>query len=395
MKEKTIISPLVFKMTTNDLKKKYEQPTVEIIEPDKSGVSNRYSLPYGLCQSVGINTQGMTPREAWDAWQSKTGKTKQQAEKEHWGKEQADDKKEKEEIEQSTEEVIKKMLESDRIKETKTLKKERIKSVLSYGKEEMRKTTARLFNDDSFIYENRRDEGTYFIAAGNRVQYKMPTDGGSGSAYSEGSAFYHETWHAIDWNYGDKDYLSKTYILSNGKTMQEVVFRETRAVDWAKVKEEIAGDKDRFLKDAGYTIERAEEIKNKYKAKIKEWHNLPVPHPRYDEWIEATDEHKEALKYSEIEGEVENRLKRKWGDLSDIYSGYSRSNYGLVGLAHKVSYWNISNRAIEAFAECASAKATNPESYAVLKKYVPNVVEGFEEIYKALNSGRLKANVRI
>lgn len=28
----------------------------------------------------------MTPREAWDAWQNKTGKTKAEAEKEHWGK---------------------------------------------------------------------------------------------------------------------------------------------------------------------------------------------------------------------------------------------------------------------------------------------------------------------
>lgn len=48
---------------------------------------NRYSLPYGLCASEGINTDGMTPREAWDAWTSKTGRTKEDAEREHWGKE--------------------------------------------------------------------------------------------------------------------------------------------------------------------------------------------------------------------------------------------------------------------------------------------------------------------
>ena len=29
----------------------------------------------------------MTPREAWDAWTSKTGRTKEDAEREHWGKE--------------------------------------------------------------------------------------------------------------------------------------------------------------------------------------------------------------------------------------------------------------------------------------------------------------------
>ena len=48
---------------------------------------NRYSLPYGLCASEGINTDGMTPREAWDAWTSKTGRTKEDAEREYWGKE--------------------------------------------------------------------------------------------------------------------------------------------------------------------------------------------------------------------------------------------------------------------------------------------------------------------
>lgn len=50
------------------------------------GHGNRYSLPYGLCESIGIDTHGMTPREAWDAWTSKTGRTKEDAEREHWGK---------------------------------------------------------------------------------------------------------------------------------------------------------------------------------------------------------------------------------------------------------------------------------------------------------------------
>lgn len=56
-------------------------------EPQElGGHGNRYSLPYGLCESIGIDTQGMTPREAWDAWMSKTGRTKEDAEREHWGK---------------------------------------------------------------------------------------------------------------------------------------------------------------------------------------------------------------------------------------------------------------------------------------------------------------------
>lgn len=66
------------------IKKKYDTLEIDIEEATNGG--NRYSLPYGLCKSVGINTEGMTPREAWEAWQNKTGKTKEEAEKEHWGK---------------------------------------------------------------------------------------------------------------------------------------------------------------------------------------------------------------------------------------------------------------------------------------------------------------------
>lgn len=112
------------------IKKKYDTPEIDIEEATNGG--NRYSLPYGLCKSVGINTEGMTPREAWEAWQNKTGKTKAEAEKEHWGEDKADNKEQKEESKQETkeeetksrEEAINKMIESDRIKETRTFKSE-------------------------------------------------------------------------------------------------------------------------------------------------------------------------------------------------------------------------------------------------------------------------------
>ena len=84
------------------IKKKYDTPEIDIEEATNGG--NRYSLPYGLCKSVGINTEGMTPREAWEAWQNKTGKTKEQAEKEHWRK-TADEK--KPQNENTSESVIK------------------------------------------------------------------------------------------------------------------------------------------------------------------------------------------------------------------------------------------------------------------------------------------------
>ena len=69
------------------MKQTAEDGDTEGAESGAGGHGNRYSLPYGLCESVGINTYGMTPREAWDAWMSKTGRTKEDAEREHWGKE--------------------------------------------------------------------------------------------------------------------------------------------------------------------------------------------------------------------------------------------------------------------------------------------------------------------
>lgn len=70
------------------IKKGYSSPTLEITQNESdSSTSNRYSLPFGLCKGVGIDTTGMTPREAWDAYTDKTGISKEQAEKKHWGKE--------------------------------------------------------------------------------------------------------------------------------------------------------------------------------------------------------------------------------------------------------------------------------------------------------------------
>ena len=73
----------IMKQTAEDGAEGETEPTEERAE---GGHGNRYSLPYGLCESVGINTYGMTPREAWDPWMSQTGRTKEDAEREHWGK---------------------------------------------------------------------------------------------------------------------------------------------------------------------------------------------------------------------------------------------------------------------------------------------------------------------
>lgn len=43
-------------------------------------------LPYGLCKSEGIGTEGLTPKEAWEAYFKKTGVSPNEAYKDHFGK---------------------------------------------------------------------------------------------------------------------------------------------------------------------------------------------------------------------------------------------------------------------------------------------------------------------
>lgn len=44
-------------------------------KPKKKATGWGTRLPYGLCKSIGIDTTGMTPTEAWEAYENETGKT--------------------------------------------------------------------------------------------------------------------------------------------------------------------------------------------------------------------------------------------------------------------------------------------------------------------------------
>ena len=54
-------------------------------ESAKKHSSFSVRLPYGLCKDVGIDTEGMTPREAWDAYYEKTGKSHDEVASEKMG----------------------------------------------------------------------------------------------------------------------------------------------------------------------------------------------------------------------------------------------------------------------------------------------------------------------
>ena len=73
-------------------------------------------------------------------------------------------------------------------------------------------------------------------------------------------------------------------------------------------------------------------------------------------------------------------------DLSDVIDGYSGGKYNL-GAGHKPSYWRggkAASRATEAFAEFFDSAIANPESYALLKKYLPTAEQTFNEMLDEL-----------
>lgn len=248
-------------------------------EQPKGSVGNT-GLPFGLCAKYHIALpSNATPRDAWNALRRGVGLTpdkvyaelkKENSTKTATENIEQESQNSKEVEAQKREESIEKMLDSDRIKETRTLNKRRIKENLLYGIEEMQSATASLFNNDSFKYENRREKGTFFSPLGNRVAYKMDNDGGEGSVYSKGGVFYHETWHAIDTNYGTKSgALSKNYILENGGTLEEMVFKDTSDVDWEQVKTEIQTERELAREKAGYSKEESDRIDNAFREKLK------------------------------------------------------------------------------------------------------------------------------
>ncbi|MBR7100972.1 MAG: hypothetical protein IKC74_01660 [Clostridia bacterium] len=80
--------------------------------------------------------------------------------------------------------------------------------------------------------------------------------------------------------------------------------------------------------------------------------------------------------------------------MSDFVSAATKGKQDF-GFRHTSDYWSDSSkRGKEAFVEIASAKATNPQSYSLLRKFLPDTVKSFEEIYDKLKRGGIKPNGR-
>lgn len=376
-------------------------------------------LPFGLCERFGIALpKNATPRDAWNALKGEIGITPQKA---------YDDLKDNgEPIQMKKENSLipkdpqisgeidyqaekgKMLADENRVIYSKHWTQERLSQVLDYGTEEMSGLTSKLFNDDSFGFrDNERD--TAFYPGFNKVCILKNDDGGDGTDYSKGGTFYHEMWHAIDYNYGSCGNLSTSIMLSSGKTFKETLEEETMKVNWKAVKEELEIERrndsiKRFGFDREEIISNYEEL-NKKKWKI--WDEAGKGINDFEEAYKAqtdatkkfceSEEYKKAAEmYNRVkeEDKYSGSVKQRWGDLSDIYDGYKMGREDLCYMNHGKSYWKNrpNGRAHEAFAECASAMATNPESFKVLQKYCPKTVAAFEEIVLKLKKGEIKSN---
>lgn len=424
----------------------YVKPTyVKEDMPEKDGNNFFVRLAYGYVEHrLGMDTSQMTTREVIQEFLEAYGasspadffkkkfKGGKGAEQEKGEEKKPDAPKEPEKPRLTFEQEKEQMLnDPDRIAYARVITRKKLDEALKNGQNGMGQSTAMLFNQDSFGMGTESE--TAFYPGSNKVGFVMKDFAwDEDSSYSKSGVFYHECWHAIDNNYGDfeektfniydatpderyryshmttqekqemygKKYLSSHYMLSTGKTFHDTLVTEYNTVFTQETLQNIVTEIEQEKRDifkrkwgmseqdvrnefAKYSRQREEIYKTKSLAEYQEFKDRPEFQNLKDAWIELR-----------TLGRYYPEQKRKWGDLSDVVSGATGDRLNLVGMHHYASYWHQSkyNRGIEAFAEIASSKATNPESYALFKKYLPNTVKAFEEIYSKLEKGEIKQN---
>lgn len=401
-------------------KPKYVSPSYEIVDGNGGGGSYFVRLAYGYV-GARMDTSNMTTQEVIEEFlRMKGAKTPNEFfDKKFRGKDTeqkentpANDQPEAKKID--SKQQVDKMMSSDRMQWGRVVTKESVERALNGGTEEAKELVTRLFNEDGFgIGTPIRSGQTAFYSGYNKVGLSSDTfASGEKYAYSQGGIFYHECWHAIDENYGEQELhkgLSNSYITSTGKTFSDTLVEDYNANIKGKVME-IRKDFDKeveeYYSSQGYDrkailaeYKRAEE--ESYRIWNEEYNltkSYPLANAKRREYWESEEYKKAKDLYRKVSDEYPGAVLVKWGDLSDVISGATKNKLNF-GMQHKASYWKggffdtwQDKRASEAFAECASAKSTNPASYELLKKYLPNTVKAFEEIYDKLNKGEIKPN---
>lgn len=399
---------------------KYVAPKYEKLENPESKGQFFVRLAYGVVGSY-MDTKQMTTREVIEEFLRKNGvKTPREFfEKKFKGGKEPDTAKGKggqgNEINdkplerESFDDALKRMVnDTKRIGFARVITKKKITENIKLGQNGVGEMTAHLFNEDSFGMETSKGGKAFYSPSNNYCAWRTEKFTDADSTYHErGETFYHEIWHAIDNNYGESTYidrygfpddstcLSSSHRLSTGKTFVDTLISEYTLDKVAEMQKEIQKDIDDYC-PAKYGMTK-EQIAAKYDEILKKGAEI-----RTGEGIMAyidftqTKEYKETLEmYRDSTKKYPNSVKKKWASLSDVVSGATNGKETLCGVGHfDYGYWTKENRGTELFAEIAGAKATNKANYDTIKKYFPETVKAFEEIYSGLQSGKIKSRGR-
>ena len=363
---------------------KYVSPTIEITDkPAGTKGSFFVRLAYGYVEhKLGMNTAQMTTdeviREFLGAKGTKT--PKEFFDKKFKGKEEP--KKEETKSVPKTDTTNNKDVDyavnnNQRVKYNNVLTKQVLSEAYNSGGK-MGELSAKLFNDDHFVITNRNDVSTSnFSPNYNTVILKNKAiEWNENSSYTKYESVYHEWWHAIDFNFGEFEATEQPQM-----TYNEIYYysRHKKKYDELYGGKRLSSD---YVLSTGKTFN--DTLDREYKTQKKS--------------SQLLENLKNDVLKDKQAGYTQAELDRKYGDVSDVVSGFELNGFGLsiINMGHSKKYWNDRStkaRGREAFAEVASAKATNPESYSVFKKYFPETVKAFEEIYSKLEKGEIKPNV--
>lgn len=214
-----------------------------------------------------------------------------------------------------------------------------------------------------------------------------PRDGGvrldldkvfdTGGLRPQGTVWFHEFGHMIDSLHAD---ISRTY---GGGVFAKTIKSEANAYIDARNKEMRDGFKRAVkLKDLGWLES------NGY---LMKW-NADYLREHPDEVAAALSNlrHTKADAYNSVASEIWEMSNADRADLSDLFGG-ATLNKCSDGWGHSKSYWRpkgasedyqLARLAQEGFAEFFSASTANPESLAVLRKYLPESSKIFDEMMK-------------
>lgn len=273
------------------------------------------------------------------------------------------------------------------------------------------------------------------------------------NCYAKYGVAFHEFGHAIDYTIGDGikkgQYASCVFEDEEGNTMKSLLKEECNSCDWNGLKDEINKKREEFdnkrqgVRNQLNELEKKKtELKNQIKEQAKQkfiekYGKTPEEYEQTTEKYDTkpTPEESKRLamvtairwgdmdkllyyadsktlekwnsinygidKYYELYYDYSYGIRRIYGDISDIHSGFfknqkdenGKTQWGLVNMGHSTNYWNDRGENAlpkECFAELFQGKTVNPRSYEVMSRYFPKTVKMFEKIVQTYGENYAK-----